>query len=102
MILILADDFSGAFELSGIAAARGFAFEVSAVDTQKRLSRFRPSGGNPKRFARNGSIKTDSALRGNIAADRPCAASHLILTFDDTSQQLILWRGLGGGFHSPL
>ena len=38
------------------------ASEVSAVDTQKGLSGFRPSGGNLKRFARNGAIKTDSTL----------------------------------------
>lgn len=44
--------------------------EVSAVDPQKRLSGFRPFGGNPKRFARNGAIKTDSALQDNIGANR--------------------------------
>ena len=56
MILILADEFSGAFDLFGIAAAEGF---VSEVNTSHSGLRSLAEG-----------QKTGSALRGNIAADR--------------------------------
>nr|ACO70927.1 hypothetical protein [uncultured Verrucomicrobiota bacterium] len=89
MIVILADDFSGAAELAGIAAARGFKAEVQtrfdpssdaeviAVDTDTRL-RSEPEaarivGGIATQViaAKPSWIfkKTDSALRGHVRVE---------------------------------
>ncbi|MCS1409613.1 MAG: hypothetical protein M2R45_02797 [Verrucomicrobia subdivision 3 bacterium] len=89
MILILADDLSGAAELAGIAAAQGYTAEVQtvidtssraevlAVDAQSRSC----SPAEAKQRVRNAYTlarslgpkwtykKTDSALRGNIVAE---------------------------------
>lgn len=89
MIVIIADDLSGAAELAGIAAARGFKAEVQtrfephseagviAVDTGTRLLDEREAArvvgevalrvvaANPVWIYK----KTDSVLRGNIAAE---------------------------------
>lgn len=89
MIAILADDFSGAAELAGIAAARGFSAEVQtvfdpaseadviAIDTDTRrlceneateivrsLTK-RLLSANPKWIYK----KTDSVLRGHVRAE---------------------------------
>ncbi len=89
MILILADDLSGAAELAGIAAGRGFTAEVqTAVDMRSRAEVIaldtQTRSRSPAEAARRVAAvfreaqrlrpewvykKTDSALRGNIAAE---------------------------------
>lgn len=89
MIVILADDFSGAAELAGIAAARGFQTElhtrfdpasdaeVIAVDTDTRLRTEAEAARLTGRLAREIAErrpdwiykKTDSVLRGHVRAE---------------------------------
>jgi uncharacterized protein YgbK (DUF1537 family) len=89
MIAILADDFSGAAELAGLAAARGYAAEVQtvfdpdtaaeviAVDTDTRLKDESEAakivGEVTRRVAAAGPAwiykKTDSVLRGHVRVE---------------------------------
>lgn len=89
MIAIIADDFSGAAELAGIAAARGFKAEVQtwfdprsdaeviAVDTDTRLKSEKEAAQIAGAVAREISAarpewiykKTDSVLRGHVRAE---------------------------------
>lgn len=89
MIAILADDFSGAAELAGLAAARGFTAEVQtefdpsanadviAVDTDTRLKdedeAAKIVGEVTRRVAAAGPAwiykKTDSVLRGHVRVE---------------------------------
>ena len=89
MILIIADDLSGAAELAGIAATRGYTAEVHteldtsskaeviAVDSQTRSLSTAEAGARIRSIveaAKEFSIewiykKTDSVLRGNIRAE---------------------------------
>jgi len=89
MIVVIADDFSGAAELAGVAAARGFKAEVQtrfepqadadviAVTTETRLlderEAVRITGEIAQQIAAANPAwiykKTDSVLRGNIRAE---------------------------------
>ena len=89
MVLVIADDLSGAAELAGVAAAMGHTAEVQteltsqtnatvvAVDTQSRSLQSKEAAEQVARIMKNVQAlapqwiykKTDSALRGNILSE---------------------------------